>query len=85
MEGTVDLAAKGRWEKGEFVLRVYDLAKTDWSEPRFRFKGDRVEIASNWPVFGYREVLRGRAPVHGGRDDRALRLRYTVLHEDRGL
>jgi hypothetical protein len=57
----VDLAAKGRWEKGEFVLRVYDLAEADWSESRFRFTGDRVEIATNWPVSGYRERLRGRA------------------------
>ena len=61
VENTVDLAAKGRWEKGEFVLRVYDLAEADWSESRFRFTGDRVEIASNWPVSGYRETLHGRA------------------------
>jgi len=61
IEKTVDLAAKGRWEKGEFVLRVYDLAEADWSDSRFRFTGDRVEIATNWPVSGYRERLRGRA------------------------
>lgn len=61
VEGTTDLAAKGRWEKGEFVLRVYDLAEADWSESRFRFTGDRVEIASNWPVSGYRETLHGQA------------------------
>ncbi len=60
VEGTLDWAARGRWENGEFVLRVYDLAEADWSEIRFRFAGDGVEIAANWPFSGLREVLRGR-------------------------
>jgi hypothetical protein len=61
VEGTTGLAAKRHWERGEFVLRAYDLAEADWSESRFRFTGDHVEIASNWPIYGYRETLRGRA------------------------
>jgi CubicO group peptidase (beta-lactamase class C family) len=62
VENNVTLAARGRWEKdGEFVLRVYDLAETSWSESRFRFTNDRVEIALDLPVSGYREAVRGIA------------------------